>query len=137
MNQLFINLPVSDAKASVKFYTGLGFVPNPLFTFEDQQCMARGEEICLMLQSKKMFSTGSSKALADPARFTNATFTLPVASNALVDELMQNGLAAGGKEIGPPVTEDFMKMRNIEDPDGHHWSIICIDLPKFKELRGK
>ncbi|MGL5946106.1 MAG: VOC family protein, partial [Sediminibacterium sp.] len=40
MKQIFINLPVKDIEASMHFYTRLGFEVNPLFTFENQKCMA-------------------------------------------------------------------------------------------------
>jgi predicted lactoylglutathione lyase len=36
MKQIFINLPVKDVKASMDFYTKLGFTVTPLFTFDDQ-----------------------------------------------------------------------------------------------------
>ena len=60
MKQIFINLPVKDVDASMQFYTQLGFTVNPLFTFDDQKCMEWGDHIYLMLQTYKMFESGTA-----------------------------------------------------------------------------
>jgi uncharacterized protein len=137
MKQIFINLPVKDVTASMDFYKQIGFTVNPLFTFDDQKCMAWGEQVCLMLQSYAMFKSGNKKKLPDPTKNAIATFTLPVESLERLNEIIENGLRAGGKEHSPMVDEDFMQIRNMEDLDGHNWAVIFLDLDKFKEMRGK
>ena len=137
MKQIFINLPVKDVEASQNFYMELGFVVNPLFTFDDQKCMVWSDQIYIMLQSFDMFKSGNKKNLPDPATNTIATFTLPVENIQKLNEIIENGLKAGGKETTPLIDEGFMVIRNIEDLDGHNWGIICLDIDKFKELRGK
>ncbi len=137
MKQLFINLPVKDVNASMHFYGQLGFAVNPLFTFDNQKCMAWSDEIYLMLQTYEMFRSGNKKKLPDPQQNTIATFTIPVESIARVNEIIENGLAAGGKETIPLLDEGFMQVRNIEDPDGHHWGFIYLDIDKFKQMTGK
>jgi len=37
----------------------------------------------------------------------------------------------------PAIDEGFMQVRNIEDPDGHLWGILYLDLEKFKKRTGK
>jgi len=59
MKQIFINLPVKDVEASMCFYAQLGFTVNPLFTFDDQKCMAWSDQIYLMLQSFEKFKSGN------------------------------------------------------------------------------
>ena len=137
MKQIFINLPVKDMDASMEFYTKLGFTVNPLFTFEDQKCMEWGNHIYLMLQTYKMFESGNKKQLPDTKTNAIATFTLPVESLEKVNEIMENGLKAGGMESSPMIDEGFMQVRNIEDLDGHNWAIIYLDLEKFKQIKAR
>jgi len=135
MKQIFINLPVKDVEASMDFYNQLGFTVNPLFTFDDQKCMVWSDQIYVMLQTHEMFKSGNKKNVADPKENTIATFTLPVESLERVNEMMENGIKAGGRESTPMLDEGFMQIRNIEDLDGHNWGIIYID--KFKQMTGK
>lgn len=137
MKQLFINLPVKDVGASKAFYTQLGFTVNPLFTFDDQACMVWGDQIYVMLQAHAMFSSGNPKPLADPAKNTITTFTLPVDSIEQVHDIVGNGLKAGGTEHTPMLDEGFMQLRNIDDLDGHTWGIMYLDLNKFKQMTGR
>lgn len=137
MKQIFINLPVKDVAASMAFYKQLGFAVNPLFTFDDQKCMVWDEHIYVMLQTHDMFNSGNKKHLADPKENVIATFTLPVESLEKVNEIIENGLNAGGRETTPLIDEGFMQVRNIEDLDGHHWAIIYLDIEKFKQKTGR
>ena len=137
MKQLFINLPVRNLDASMHFYTKLGFTVNPLFTFDNQKCMVWSDQIYLMLQSYDMFQSGNIKNIANPKENTIATFTLPVTSLDQLNEIVDNGLKAGGTEPTPLLYEGFMQARNIEDLDGHQWGIIYLDMDKFKTMTGK
>ena len=115
MKQIFINLPVKDVLASMEFYQQLGFTVNPLFTFDDQKCMVWSDQIFVMLQTLEMFKSGNKKEIADPRKNRIATFTLPVDSLDIMNELMGKGLKAGGTESIPMIDEGFMQVRNIED----------------------
>ena len=137
MKQIFINLPVKDVEASMNFYTKLGFTVNPLFTFDDQKCMIWSDQIYLMLQTYQMFKSGNKKNLPDTKENAIATFTLPVESLDRVNEIIENGLKAGGVERTPMLDEGFMQIRNIEDLDGHNWGIIYLDIEKFKKTMGR
>jgi len=137
MKQIFINLPVKDVEASMEFYKQLGFAVNPLFTFDDQKCMVWGDQIYVMLQTLVMFKSGNVKNIPDPKENVLATYTLPVESLDKVNEIITNGLNAGGTESTPLIDEGFMQIRNIEDLDGHNWSIIYLDIDKFKQKIGK
>src|ERR1700712_2477772 len=133
MKQIFINLPVKDVEASMDFYIQLGFTVNPLFTFDDQKCMVWTDQIYVMLQTVEMFKSGNKKHVADPKENTIATFTLPVESLDRLNEIIENGLKAGGTEPTQTIDEGFMQVRNIEDLDGHNWGIIFLDIDKFKK----
>lgn len=137
MKQIFINLPVKDAEASMAFYEQLGFTVNPLFTFDDQKCMVWGEKIFVMLQTEGMFKSGQKKHLPDTKTNATASFTLPVESLDRVNEIIEMGIKAGGKESAPMIDEGFMQVRTIEDLDGHTWGIVYLDIEKFKQMTGK
>lgn len=137
MKQIFINLPVKDVEASMHFYTQLGFTVNPLFTFDNQKCMVWTDQIYLMLQTYRMFKPRNKKKLPDTKQNAIATFTLPVDSLDKVNEIIENGLKAGGAETMPAIDEGFMQVRNIEDPDGHNWGVMYLDIKKFKKTMGK
>ncbi len=134
---IFINLPVKDPEVSMNFYIQIGFINNPLFTFEDQKCMIWSDQIYLMLQSYEKSGSGGQKNIADPQKSRIATFTLPVESLDRVNDIMEKGLKAGGRETGELIDEDFMQIRNMEDPDGHNWGIVFLDIEKFKKKTGK
>lgn len=121
----------------MEFYKQLGFTINPLFTFENQKCMVWSDEIYVMLQSYEMFKSGCKKNLPDTQQNAIATFTLNVESIERVNEMIKNGLSAGGIDPTPMVDEGFMQVRNIEDLDGHNWGIIYLNIEKFKEITGK
>jgi uncharacterized protein len=137
MRQIFINLPVKNPEVAMNFYTQLGFTVNPLFTFDDQKCMVWSDHIYVMLQSLEKFKAGNQKNIADPRKNTITTFTLPVESLDRLNEIVENGLKAGGTESTKIIDEGFMQVRNIEDPDGHNWGIIYLDIEKFRKATGK
>jgi uncharacterized protein len=99
--------------------------------------MVWSDQIYVMLQTLEMFKSGSKKNIVDPKGSTTATFTLPVESLDRLNEIVEKGLKAGGKEPTQAIDEGFMRLRNIEDPDGHNWAIILLDIEKFKKMRGK
>lgn len=137
MKQIFINLPVKDVEASLDFYQELGFTVNPLFSFENQKCMVWSEQIYVMLQTHEMFKSGNTKQLANPKEYTIASFTLPVDSLDMVNEMIEKGIKAGGRESTPLIDEGFMQIRNLEDLDGHHLGIIYLNIDHFKQMTGK
>ena len=63
------------------------------------------------------------------------SFTLPVDSVEIVDEMIVAGIKAGGVEPTKPIQESFMYLRSIEDLDGYIWGILFLDVEKFKALK--
>jgi len=114
------------------FYTQLGFSNNPLFSDDQQKCMVWSEHIYVMLLSWDKLKSYSKKSISSKTN-SNAYFTLHVESLDAVNEIVDNGLKAGGKEPSPMIDEGFMQIRRIEDFDGHIWDIIYMDLTKFKK----
>ena len=137
MKQLFLNLPVSDVEKSMAFYLALGFTMNPLFTDKDQKCLVYSDSIYVMLQSRAFANSYIKREVIDAHKSLIPSFTLPVESIEKVDEMLNNGLSAGGIESVEVLKEDFMYLRSMEDFDGYMWGIMCLDLEKFKALKNK
>ena len=133
MKQLFINLPVENVEKSMELYTQLGFTNKALFSDDQQKCMVWSEHIYVMLIAQEKFKSYSKKPISGNKNTVDAYFTLPVESLERVNEIVESGLKAGGKEPIPMIDEGFMQIRKIEDFDGHTWDIVFLDTEKFKE----
>ncbi|MBK9149658.1 MAG: glyoxalase/bleomycin resistance/extradiol dioxygenase family protein [Saprospiraceae bacterium] len=135
MKQIFINLPVTDLEKSKNFYTQLGFSNYSLFTGDNQVCMTWSEHILVMLQTTEFFNPGGAKSISDTQKQLSASFTLPVECFEKVNEIIETGIKAGGKEPIAIIDEGYMQVRTLEDLDGHLWSFIHLNIDKFKKLR--
>ncbi|MGE8300863.1 MAG: VOC family protein [Sphingobacterium paramultivorum] len=131
MKQIFINLVVADVNKSMDFYTQLGFTNNPQFSDEQGKCMVWSEHIFVMLLSPDKFKTFTEKPLADTKKQIAALFSLSVPGLDRVNEIVDNGLKAGGIEPTPMKDYGFIQQRSIEDFDGHTWEIFYMDMSKF------
>lgn len=124
---IFVNLPVSDLRRTVDFWTGLGFAFNPQFTDENATCMVISDHACVMLLTEKFFSTFTSKPVADATRQTETILALSAESREEADALADKAIATGGSAANEPQDEDFMYGRSFQDPDGHLWEVIYMD----------
>ncbi len=131
MEQVFINLAVADVNKSMDFYTQLGFKNNPQFSDDEGKCMVWSDHIFVMILSPNKFQTFTGKPLADTKKQIAGLFALSVASVERVNEIVENGLRAGGIEPMPMKDYGFMQQRNIEDFDGHTWEIFYMDRSKL------
>lgn len=131
--QIFINLPVSDLKKSMSFYTAIGFVNNPQFTDETAACMALSEEIFVMLLTHAKFSEFITKEIGDAHKTTSVINSLSVSSNEEVNTMIEKALKAGGNEPKEAKDYGFMQQRSFEDLDGHLWEVLYMDMAKFPQ----
>lgn len=129
--QIFINLAVTNLQKSMDFYTALGFTNNPQFSDETGKCMAWSESIFVMLLSHEKFSSFATKPIADTKSSVAGLFSLSLDSLDEVNNMMKNGLKAGGIEPSEMKDYGFMQQRTIEDFDGHTWEIFYMDMSKF------
>ena len=135
MKQIFINIPVSDIEKSMQFYLALGFTLNPLFTDKEQKSLVWSDSIHLMLQSRHFSNSYLEKQMNDARKYQMPSFTLPLESIGLVNEIMENGIKAGGIEPVASISEDFMFLRSIEDIDGYIWGLMYLDQEIFKSKK--
>jgi uncharacterized protein len=129
--QIFINLAVKDLQKSMDFYTAIGFTNNPQFSDESGKCMVWCENIFLMILTHEKFAGFATKPIADTKANIAGLFSLLLESLDEVNNLMANGLKAGGIEPSEIKDYGFMQQRTLEDFDGHTWEIFYMDISKF------
>jgi uncharacterized protein len=129
--KIFINLPVSDLKKAMTFYTEIGFANNPQFTDETAACMVLTDEIYVMLLTHPKFGQFTTKEIGDTFKTVSVINSLSVDSNEEVNTMVENALKAGGKEPGEAKDYGFMQQRSFEDLDGHSWEVFYMDTSKF------
>ena len=129
--QVFINLAVKDLQKSMDFYTALGFTNNPQFSDGTGKCMVWCENIFVMLLTHEKFAGFTSKPIADTKTNIAGLFSLSLESIDEVNNIMTNGLKAGGIEPNEMRDYGFMQQRTIEDFDGHTWEVFYMDVTKF------
>ena len=131
--QIFINLAVKDLQKSMDFYTALGFTNNPQFSDDTGKCMVWSENINVMILTHEKFASFATKPLADTKSNLAGLFSLSLDSIDEVNNIMTNGLNAGGTEPTEMKDYGFMQLRTIEDFDGHTWEIFFMDITKFPQ----
>lgn len=129
--QIFINLAVKELQKSMDFYTALGFTNNPQFSDDTGKCMVWSENIFVMLLTHEKFATFATKPIADTKSNLAAIFSLSTDSIEEINNIVTNGLKAGGIEPTEMRDYGFMQQRTIEDFDGHTWEVFYMDMSKF------
>ena len=96
---------------------------------ETAACMVLSEAIHVMLLTHDKWRTFTSKAIPDAHQSAQVMLALSSDSKAGVTELVEKAVAAGGK-ADPMPTQDlgFMFGRSFEDPDGHIWETMWMDM---------
>lgn len=131
--KIFINLPVRDLGRSVDFFTQLGFRFQPQFTDENSTCLVVSDSIFVMLLVEPFFKQFTTKALTDTSTHTEAIISLSVDSRSQVDERVEQAIAAGAATPQEPLEMEGMYGRSFEDPDGHHWEFMYMDLSAVQQ----
>jgi uncharacterized protein len=124
---IFINLPVNDLKASMAFYTALGFKINPQFSNDTSACMVWSETIYVMLLTHATWLTFTNRAIP-PATSSEVMLALSLDNREAVDTMNNAAATHGGTaDINPLKDLGFMYNRNLADPDGHVWEAFWMD----------
>ena len=127
MRMIFVNLPVKDLAASMRFFTELGFDFNPEFSDDSAACMVVDQNIYVMLLVEDRFHDFINGEIGDPAT-TEVITCLTADSREHVDETVSRALAAGGKPWKPTMSDGPMYGGSFQDPDGHVWELMHMDL---------
>ena len=130
---IFPNLAVEDLDRSVAFFTELGFTFDERFTDETATAMIVNDQAVVMLLVKDRFADFTKKELVDPRTHTEAIIALSADSREDVDRFADKALAAGGSPANDPMELEFMYARSFQDPDGHQWEIVWMDMSVFEQ----
>ena len=126
--KIFVNLPVKDLKRSVDFFTKLGYKFNPQFTDENATCMIISEDIYVMLLVEKFFKSFITKEICDTSKSIESLICLSADSRKDVDDMIKKAIDAGGSTYRDPQDHGFMYGHGFQDPDGHIWEIMYMDM---------
>jgi predicted lactoylglutathione lyase len=126
---IFVNLPVADLSRAVAFYEAIGATKNQRFSDGTAACMVFSEVIHVMLLTHDKFRQFTPKAIADAHTSTEVLLCVSAESRAAVDAMVEKAWNGGGR-IDPAPQEDhgWMYGRSFEDPDGHIWEVMWMDL---------
>ncbi|MCR5871155.1 MULTISPECIES: VOC family protein [unclassified Sphingomonas] len=127
---IFVNLPVRDVAASTAFYEAIGFTRDPRFSNEMASAMQWSDEITLMILGHDFYSTFiPHKTIADSSKVNEVLLCLSFDSREAVDAITEKAGASGGKaDVREPQDMGFMYGRSFEDPDGHIFEPMFMDM---------
>ncbi|MGK9051592.1 VOC family protein [Neorhizobium sp. CSC1952] len=128
MRMIFVNLPVANVEVATRFYTALGFTRNPDFSDETASCMVVSEQIYVMLLQHEKFQGFINGEIADARRTKEVLNCLSAGSRAEVDDFKAKALGAGGGEWKPNIEMGPMYGCSFQDPDGHVWEVMYMDM---------
>jgi uncharacterized protein len=126
---IFVSLPVRDLAQAKVFYEAIGAVNNPQFTDETAACMVFSDTIFVMLLTHDKWASFTRKPIADARMTSEVMLTLSCDSRDAVNALTEaSGNAGGVTDPNPSQDYGFMFGRSFEDPDGHMWQAMWMDL---------
>lgn len=132
-SKIYVNLPITDLKKSIAFYTAIGFTQNHQFSDDTAACLVISEENHVMLLTHEKFKGFSDNPIPDAHMQTGMMVALECTDRNEVDVKATAALAAGGKEARPISDLGFMYTRTIADPDGHRWEAFHMDMSKMPQ----
>ena len=126
---IFINLPTTDLARATAFYEAIGAVKNPQFSDETGSCMVFSETIHTMLLTHDKFRQFTPKKIADAKTTSEVLVCLSAENRDAVDGYVTRATGAGGTaDPSPKQDYGFMYGRSFEDPDGHIWEVMWMDV---------
>lgn len=127
---IFVNLPVSDLARSTAFYQALNAAKDERFCDgATAACLVFSETIHVMLLTHDKFRQFTPKNIANARETSEVLICISADSREAVDATVEKAGAAGGKvDIGPRQDYGFMYGRSFEDPDGHIWEVMWMDV---------
>ena len=134
---IFVNLPVSDVARATAFYEALGFRRNPMFSNEQASAVVWSDEINVMLLDRAFYATFTDKTLIDAHTTSGVLLAISQDSREEVDAITEAALAAGGRETRDRQDMGYMYGRAFEDPDGHVWEPMFMNMAAAQEAMGQ
>jgi len=126
---IFVNLPVADLVRATAFYEAIGAQKNEQFSDGTASCMVFSETIHTMLLTHEKFRQFTPKPIADARATTEVLICVSADSRDAVDDMVGRASATGGRaDPSPKQDHGFMYGRSFEDPDGHIWEVMWMDI---------
>lgn len=126
---IFINLPVSDLATATRFYEAIGCRKNEQFSDHQASSMVWSDTITFQLLVNDYFATFTPKKIADAHATSEVLLALSSDSREEVDAIVEAADATGGKaDIRERQDMDWFYNRAFEDPDGHVFEAIWMDI---------
>jgi predicted lactoylglutathione lyase len=92
----------------------------------------------VMLLTHDKFRQFTPKKIANARETTEVLICISSESRDAVDDMINRANAAGGTiDVGPVQDYGFMYGRSFEDPDGHIWEVMWMDVEAAKESMGE
>ena len=131
---IFVNLPVADVAASTAFYKAQGAVKNEKFSNDTASCMVVSETINVMLLGHARYRDFTSKTIPDARTSAQMLLCLSMDSREACDRAVETAIGAGGSaDPTPRQDHGFMYGRSYEDPDGHIWEVMWMDVAAMEK----
>jgi predicted lactoylglutathione lyase len=126
---IFLNLPVTDLARATAFYQAIGAAKNEQFSDGTASCMVLSETIHVMLLTHAKFRQFTPKKIADARTSSEVLICTSADSRDAVDDVVTKAKSAGGAADPSPKQDfGFMYGRSFEDPDGHIWEVMWMDV---------
>jgi predicted lactoylglutathione lyase len=126
---IFVNLPVNDIAASTRFYEAIGCIKNEQFSDEKASSMVWSDAITFQLLTRDYFSTFISRPVANARETCQVLLAISMDSRADVDAIADAAAKNGGRtDIRETMDLGFMYNRAFQDPDGHIFEAVYMDM---------
>ena len=126
---IFVNLPVSDLSRATAFYEAIGALKNPQFSDHTASCMVFSDTIYAMLLTHDKFRQFTPKTIADARTSSEVLICISADSRNAVDDMVGKATSGGGTaDPSPKQDHGVMYGRSFEDPDGHIWEVMWMDV---------
>ena len=99
--------------------------------------MVLSETIHVMLLTHDKYRQFTAKEIADAHKTSAALICVSEESRAGVDATVGKAVEAGARETRPAQDYGFMYGRSFDDPDGHGWEVMWMDLDAFMKATGQ
>ena len=134
---IFVNLPVTGLDRSIAFYEAIGASKDPRFSDATAAAMVLSETIHVMLLTHDKYRQFTAKEIADAHKTSAALICVSEDSRAAVDATVDKAIKAGAREARPAQDYGFMYGRSFDDPDGHGWEVMWMDVEAFLKTTGQ
>jgi predicted lactoylglutathione lyase len=134
---IFVNLPVADLDRSVAFYEAIGARKDPRFSDATAAGMVLSETIHVMLLTHDKYRQFTAKPIADTHKVSAVLLCISEDSRDAVDATVGKAVTAGARETRPAQDYGFMYGRSFDDPDGHGWEVMWMDIDAFLKATGQ